>query len=115
VLELRDQPDLAPQLARELVAQVDDLLERRDLVAAVIEGVAPAQVGQPFLGAQRLELGEREVLGEPLVGERDAVDDLRRPARGELRMRGDVRRAADRRLVSATRMPSFVGTRSGSM
>jgi hypothetical protein len=90
VLELRDEPDPAMQLARELVAQVDDLLERRDRVAAIVERVALAQVGQALLRPQRLELGEREVLGEPVVRERDAVDDLRRAASGELGMVGDV-------------------------
>ena len=100
VLELRDDPDAAAELAAEPVAHVDDLLEGGDLVAPVVERVARAERGQPLLRAQRLELGEREVLREPLVGERDAVDDLRRPAVRELRVVRDVRGAADRRLVA---------------
>ena len=67
MLELGDDPDRAGAARAELVAQVDDLLEGRDLVAAVVERVALADVGQPLLGAQRLQLGEREVLGEPAV------------------------------------------------
>jgi hypothetical protein len=59
-----------------------------------------ADVGEALLGAQRLELGEREVLGEPLVRERVAIDHLRRPPVGELRVVGDVGRRADRRLVA---------------
>ena len=82
------------------VAQVDDLLERRDLVAPVVERVALADVGQPLLRAQRLELREREVVGEPVVREGDAVDHLRGAAVGELRVGGDVGGRADRRLVA---------------
>jgi hypothetical protein len=37
------------------------------------EGVALTHVGQALLGAQRLELGEREVVREPVVGVGDAV------------------------------------------
>jgi hypothetical protein len=46
VLELRDEADPAVQLAGELVAQVDDLLEGRDRVAAVVDRIALAQVGR---------------------------------------------------------------------
>ena len=58
----------------------------------------PGAAGEPLDGAQRLELGEREVLGEP-AGHGDAVDRLGRPAVGELRAGRDVGRAADLVLV----------------
>jgi len=75
------------------------LLQGRDLVEPVERRVGRTHVRQPFHGAQCLELGEREVLGEPRVGSHDAVDRLRRPTTGELGMLPDVRRASDVVLV----------------
>lgn len=51
------------------------LLEGGDLPAAVVEGVLLAVAGDALLGAQGLQLGEGEVLGEP-AGVGDAVDDF---------------------------------------
>jgi hypothetical protein len=62
--------------------------------------VVRTQVRQALLREQRLQLGEREVLGEP-AGDRDAVDDLGRPAARELRMFRDVRRRGDVVLVTS--------------
>ena len=98
VLGLGVDADRPVQLARQAAREVDDLLEGRHLVAAVVERVARPQLGDALLGAQRLELGEREVLGEP-AGERDAVDRLRRAAARKLRVGGDVGRPGDLVLV----------------
>jgi hypothetical protein len=98
VLELRHQADRPAELALQIGPQRDDLGERDDPAAAVVARAAHG--GQPLAGAQRAQLGQREVLGEPLVRERHPVDDLRRAAAGELRVAGDVGRPADRRLVA---------------
>ena len=68
VLGLRVDADLAVQLLRQPRAQVEHLLERRDLELAVVPRVLRARLRDPLLGAQRLELLEREVLGEPAGG-----------------------------------------------
>jgi hypothetical protein len=86
------------QLPGQPLDQVDDLLEGRHLVAPVVERVALAHERQALLGTQRLELGQREVVGEP-AGLGGAVDRLGRLARGELGMVGYVRGVGDVRLV----------------
>jgi CHAD domain-containing protein len=96
VLELGDEPDAAVQLVGDPGAQVDDLLEGRDAVATVVDGVALAHRGQALCGPQR----RREVLHEPVVGVGDAVDHLRGSPAGELGVVRDVRGGADRRLVA---------------
>ena len=63
--------------------ELQHLVERRHLEHAVEARVGGAQRGQSLAGAQRLQLGEREVLGEP-AGDRHAVDRLRGLARCEL-------------------------------
>ena len=83
-------------------------------VAAVVAGVVLAQFGQPFLGAQRLKLGEGEVLGEP-AGDLGAVDRLRRLAVGELRWLATSVVPLISFSRRATSTPSLVATRSGSM
>jgi len=114
VLRLRIDADRPVVLLRLALRERDDLLERRDLELAVERRVLRPQRRQPLARTQRLELGEREVLGEP-AGDRDAVDDLGRLAACELRW-------ADTSVVPemsfswrATRTPSRVDTRSGSM
>ena len=80
----------------------DHLLERRDPEAAVERGAA--QLRQPLPRAQRAQLGEREVLGEPAVL-LAPVDRLDRPARRELRALRDVGRARDLVLVARDEPP----------
>jgi hypothetical protein len=83
-----------PRKYVELLRELEHLIERRDLELAVV-GVRAE--GQPFLRAQGLDLGEREVLGEP-AGHRLAVDGL-----GGLAVRklhGDVGGPADLVLVT---------------
>ena len=93
----------------EALGQLDDFVERRDLKLAVV-GVRSK--GQPLSRAERLDLREREVFGEP-AGDRLAVDRLRSLAIGKpIR---DVGRAADFVSCRAISTPSFVETRSGSM
>ena len=75
------------------VGQLDDLVERRDDELAVV-GVRAKR--EPFPGAERLQLRQREVLGEP-AGDAGAVDGLRRLAVGKLL--GHVGRGADLVLV----------------
>ena len=60
------------------LGQVDDLLERRDLEEPVERRVLRAHERQTLLRPQGLELGQREILGEPACGEDHAVD---RPGR----------------------------------
>jgi hypothetical protein len=104
VLGLGIHTDLASQLVREPLAQVEHLLQRRDLEAPVVLRVRRADIRDPLLRTQRLELGEREVLGEP-ARQRDAVDHLRRPAIGELGTARDVRRRGDLVLVARDQHP----------
>src|SRR5262249_36236491 len=75
-----------------------DFLEGRYREEPVVHGVALADGGQPLNRTQRLELGEREVVGEP-AGDRHAVQYDGAPAPGELGAAGHVGRAADLRLV----------------
>ena len=89
-------PTLGPRiLGRD---EPEQLLERGHLEPPVEGGAA--QLGQPLARAQRLELGEREVLGEP-AADRSTVDRLRRPASRELRVARDVGRPGDLVLVAA--------------
>src|SRR5690606_39423767 len=71
--------------------------------AAVVQGVVRTVVRDAFDGAQPLQLGEREVLGEP-AGDGHAVQGLGGAPAGELGVVGDVRRAADLRFVAADQM-----------
>ena len=92
-------PMVRPVSASSSVDQREHLLERRHLVEAVVRGVARPHLRQPLLGAEGLELGQREVLGEP-AGDLVAVDGLGRPAVEELGVVGDVGGAADLVLVA---------------
>jgi DNA-binding FadR family transcriptional regulator len=83
----------------QLRRQLDDLLEGGHLVPPVVERVARPQLGDALRRSQRLDLGQREVLGEP-AGQLAAVDRLRRAPVGELGTAGDVRRARDLVLVA---------------
>jgi hypothetical protein len=75
---------IAVQLARQPAAQVDDLLQRRHLVAPVVDRVLLAELRDSLLGPKGLQLGEREVLGEPARQGETGLDRLRRPPVGEL-------------------------------
>jgi hypothetical protein len=79
--------------------EIDHLLERRDLVSAVVDGVLLTHVGQPLLGPQGLQLREGEVFGEP-TGDRCAVDDFGGLSIGELRSRRHVGRRGHVVLMS---------------
>jgi hypothetical protein len=52
------------------------------------------QIRQSFARAQTLDLGEREIFGEP-TAHRFTVDDLHTPAHRKLRMLRNVRRTAN--------------------
>src|SRR6267142_3186512 len=80
VLGLGVDADGAALVPRLSLDEGDDLLERRDLKAAV-ELRRP--VGEGLHGAQRLDLAQREVRREPAVV-RGPVDDRDAPAPGEL-------------------------------
>jgi len=99
VLGLGIEPDHPAELARQALGEVDDAVEGRDPVAAVVDRVALAQLGNPLLGAQRAQLSQREVLGEPAL-QRHTVDDLRRAASCELGVIGDVGGPRDLVLVA---------------
>ena len=81
VLGLGIDADGAALLARLPLDEVDDLLEGRDLEAAVELLWA---VGEGLHGTQRLDLPQREVRGEPALF-RGAVDGGGAPAAGEFR------------------------------
>ena len=98
VLGLRVDPYRPAEFAEQPLGQVDHLLKSGDLVAPVEQGVVLPDRRDPLLRTERLQLLQGEVLGEP-AGHRDAVENLRRLPRSELRVRGDVRRTADLRLV----------------
>ena len=100
VLGLRVDPELAPELAGEPAAQLEQLDQGGHLEPAVEQGVVLPHLGKPLDRAQGLDLGQGEVLGEP-AGDRDAVQQPGGPAGGELRTGGDVGGAADLRLVPA--------------
>jgi hypothetical protein len=79
--------------------EIDDFLQRGHLVEAVEGRVRRPQVRNPLDRTQRLELGEREIRGEP-TRERRAVDHLRRAPVREFGMGRDIGRARDLRLVT---------------
>ena len=74
--------------------QLHDFIEGRHLESAVEGAVRRPQCRQPLARAQGLDLGEREILGEP-TRHRFAVDDLGAAPRRELRMLRHIGRAAD--------------------
>jgi hypothetical protein len=85
---LRVDADWSPELLRQLLRQGNDLVEGRDLELAVVV-VGPKR--QTLLRAQRLDLRQREVLGEP-ASHLAAVDRLRSPAirKSDLHVRGST-------------------------
>src|SRR5215468_8358115 len=93
MLGLRVDANRPAQLLPELLRKLDYLVERRHLELAVVRMRSERQA---LLRAERLDLGQREILAEP-AGYLDAVNRLRALAIGELRF--DVRRAADVVLV----------------
>ena len=88
VLELGQHAD-RPVVGGARAHQRDDLAEREDAEVPVVGGVQRPQLGHPLDRAQRAQLGEREVLGEP-AGADLVVHLLGGPAVGELGAAGDV-------------------------
>jgi hypothetical protein len=82
-----------------LLGEIDDFLEGGDLVDAVERRVGGAEVGQALHSPQRLQLGQREVVGEP-ARRGGAVDRLGGLAARELGMAGHVSGAGDVGLVA---------------
>ena len=100
MLGLGVDPDRHAAALALLGREVEHLVEGGDLEAPVVPRVGRTHLRQTLLGAQRLELGEREVLGEP-AGERGAVNALGGLPGGELGVVGDVGGAGDVVLVAA--------------
>ena len=94
--------------------QVQDLVQGRDLVLAVVRGVVRAELRQPLLRPQGPQLGQGEVLGEP-AGQADAVDSLGGSAVGELGLLGTSVVPLISFSWRTTSTPSLVLTTSGSM
>ena len=105
----RVDADAAAGLARPALRGADDLLEGRDLVAAV---ELLRALGDRLDRAQRADLGEREVGGEP-AGDGRAVDVGRPLAVGELGVRGDVGGVGDVRLVAGDQVAVLGGDEVG--
>ncbi len=99
VLDLGGDRDGASEVLGELLPQVQDLLEGGHEVLAVVGRALGALSRLGFACPQRAQLGQGEVLGEP-VGHRDPVHDLGRAAVRELRVVGHVRRVAEEVLVA---------------
>ena len=99
VLGLRRHADRPAGAPARLLHQRQHLVEGRDEVAAVEDGVLLPHERQPLLGAQAAQLAEGEVLGEP-AGHRDPVDELRGPALRVLGTGRHVGRPADLVLVA---------------
>ena len=119
-LQLRDQPGLhrmadAGEIARMLglginadhppafavlLGECDHFGKRRHFELPVIFGIVGPQLRQAFDRAQRLQFGEREILGEP-ADMVFAIDHLLGLARGEFGMAGDIGGAGDVILVAA--------------
>ncbi len=99
MLGLDIEADGPAAAARGVGGQRDDLVQRRDLELVVVLRIGRTQLRNALARAQRLELGQREVLGEPAL-QPLAVDHLDALALGELRQRGDVGGAADLVLVA---------------
>ena len=97
-----------PHLGR----QRDDLGQRRHLELAVVGRRARAQVRQALACPERLDLGQRQVLGEP-ARHLTSVDGLGGPAVGELGAVGDVGRARHLVLVARDQDPVARGDHVG--
>ena len=102
-------PDRTVRLTPQPLCQFDHVIECRNRELAVVL-VRPKR--EPLLRAQRLDLGEREVFGEP-ASDRLAVNGLRRAAIGNFVAASVVPPISFSCLAMST--PSLVETRSGSM
>jgi hypothetical protein len=94
------------------LGEVDDLLEGRDELGAVEDGVGRPHVGQALLGPQGPQLGQGEVLGEP-AGDPRAVHGLGGAAVGELGVAGHVGGGGDVVLVSGHELVVLGGHQVG--
>ncbi len=98
LLELGEDLDRA--LGRRAVAgDADDVGEGEDARAPVVRGVQRPQSGHPLHRGERAQLGDVEVLDEP-VERRVALDPPGTAAVGELRTRGHVGGQRQRVLVA---------------
>ncbi len=82
------------------VHQIQDLIQRRDLELPIKARIARPQLRDALTRPQRLQLLEREVLGEPALGA-DSIDDLDGMTRGEFRMQRDIGGATNLILMGA--------------
>jgi hypothetical protein len=114
VLGLRRDPDRPAVLPALALGQIDDLLEGRYLVAAVVDGALLADRGQSLLGAQRLELGKvKSSVNQPVIETPSIVLVALRSANSGWSATSVVPPISF--SCRATRTPSFVETRSGSI
>ena len=104
VLDLEHDADLAPLVEGCRAYECEHIREPQRRLRVVETRAARPEFRQSLPAPQGLQLGPREVLGEPAFV-RDAVDGLRRAAVGELGARGDVRRRADLVLVAHDEHP----------
>ncbi len=98
MLQFGHQPDRTAPGARFRRDEIDDLRPGRDVEPTIISGIGGSHRRHPLAGAQGLQLGEGEVLGEPA----DlflAVDRLFGVAPGKFGMGGHIGRLGDIVLV----------------
>ena len=95
---------LRPGCRFALDDQLHDFIEGGHAQSPVELAILRPQFRQALAGTQRLDLREREILGEP-TRHGFAVDDLSAAARRELRMLRDIGGAADLILVARDRVP----------
>ena len=77
-----------------LLREIERIEESRDVVLAVISGVARTELRQPLLATEITQLAQIEIL-DPPARRGDAIDRLLFAAIGELGTIGDIGRAGD--------------------
>ena len=104
--------DAAAGACRRRLGQCDDLVKGRDRLLAVEGRIGGAQLRQTLTGAQRLQFGQREILGEP-AGDGLAIDAAAGLAVGEFRAAGDIGGGGDFILVAGHKLVVLGGNQIG--
>lgn len=97
-------PRLSWATAIGIDRELHDFFEGRNLEPPVERRIRGPELRQPLAGAQRLELGQREILGEPTL-HGFAVDRLSPAPARELGMGSHVRRSSNLGFVTGNENP----------